>query len=215
MPFTNLTVSEETADRAVESSYDPSCFDALAEVEEKHFWFRARTQVISTLVRQVTADLSPGYRVLEVGCGTGNILRALQEVCPAGSVTGMDLHPEGLRYARRRSSCSLLQGDIHQPPFTSAFDVIGAFDVLEHLPDDARVLRDLEAMLKPGGTLLVTVPAHPSLWSYFDEYSHHCRRYTRVGLQQKLEGAGYHIEYMTEYMTAILPILWLSRTLVA
>lgn len=213
MPFTNLTVSEEAADRTVESSYDPSCFDALAEVEEKHFWFRARTLVISTLVRQITADLPPGYRVLEVGCGTGNILRALEQACPAGSVTGMDLHREGLSYARRRSSCRLLQADIHRPPFTGAFDVIGAFDVLEHLPDDARVLRDLEAMLKPGGALLVTVPAHPSLWSYFDEYSHHCRRYTRADLRYKLRNSGYQIEYLTEYMAAIFPLMYVARKL--
>jgi 2-polyprenyl-3-methyl-5-hydroxy-6-metoxy-1,4-benzoquinol methylase len=211
MPFMSSTVSAEAAVRTAESSYDPACFDALAQVEEKHFWFRARTQVISTLVRQITAGLAPGYRVLEVGCGTGNILRALKQACPAGSVTGMDLHAQGLAYARRRSPCGLLQGDIHAAPFGSAFDVIGAFDVLEHLLDDVPVLRDLAAMLKPGGALVVTVPAHPYLWSYFDEYSHHCRRYTRAELQQKLEAAGYHIEYLSEYMAAILPMVWLGR----
>ncbi|HYN88796.1 MAG TPA: class I SAM-dependent methyltransferase, partial [Ardenticatenaceae bacterium] len=153
--------------------YDPQHFAPLFAIEDRHFWFRSRNRVIAAVARQLTADLNARYRVLEVGCGTGNVLRVLERVCARGTVMGMDLFAEGLSYARARTTCTLLQGDMRRPPFDAEFDLIGLFDVLEHLPDDVQVLRDLYAMLAPGGRLLMTVPAGPSLWSYFDEASGH------------------------------------------
>jgi SAM-dependent methyltransferase len=123
----------------------------------------------------------------------------------------MDLFAEGLAFARGRTSAPLVQGDVRNPPFDSAFDVIGVFDVLEHLPDDTQVLRHLRSMMARSGKLLVTVPAHPRLWSYFDEVACHQRRYTALELRQKLEGAGYSVQYLTQYMAAILPAVWLVR----
>jgi SAM-dependent methyltransferase len=192
-------------------SYDPDFFAPLFEAEDRHFWFRARNQVIATLVSQITAGMAPGYRFLEVGCGDGNVLRVLERVCRDGTVIGMDLFAEGLRYARLRASCPLVQGDIHANPFARQFELIGLFDVLEHLPDDMQVLRDIRAMLAPGGALLLTVPAHQSLWSYFDDASHHRRRYEQVELQMKLKSAGYRVEYISQYMMSIFPLVWLGR----
>jgi len=203
--------SRPTANR----SYDPTYFAPLFAIEDRHFWFRARNRVISTLVRQITAGLSSGYWVLEVGCGTGNVLRVLEQACPDGVVVGIDLFAEGLQYARQRTSCPLLQGDMHAPPFGTQFDLIGLFDLLEHLPDDMQVLRDVHAMLASGGTLLLTVPAHPSLWSYFDEASRHCQRYELAELRNKLIRTGYRIEYLTQYMASIYPLVWLGRRLTA
>ncbi|HYM09479.1 MAG TPA: class I SAM-dependent methyltransferase [Bryobacterales bacterium] len=198
---------------AARSGYDPAFFARLYAIEDRHFWFRSRNRVIGSLVRRVTAGLAPGYRVLEVGCGTGNTLRVVEQACPHGTVTGMDLFAEGLLFARSRTACPLVCGDMHAPPFDARFELIGLFDVLEHLPDDLQVLRDLHAMLAPGGVLLLTVPAHPSLWSYFDEASHHCRRYEAADLERKLTGAGYRVEYATEYMAGIFPLVWLGRRL--
>jgi SAM-dependent methyltransferase len=185
----------------------------LFRIEDRHFWFRARNQVITTLVRQVTARMKPGYRVLEVGCGTGNVLRALEATCAGGTVVGMDLFEEGLRYARCRTSCALVQGDIHSPPFGLGVDLIGIFDVLEHLPDDLQALRDLRDMLVDGGALLLTVPANKSLWSYFDDASHYYRRYSLTELENKLTRAGYSIEYASHYMASIFLPVWLGRRL--
>jgi len=203
----------DRAQMAPASSYDPAYFARLADIERDHFWFRARNRVIGSLVRQVTQSLPTGFRVLEVGCGTGNVLRMLEQECRGGTVLGMDLFTQGLHFARRHTSCMLVQGDIHSPPFRLPFDVIGTFDVLEHLADDLRVLRYLRAMLAPGGALLVTVPAHQSLWSYFDEASHHCRRYETGELATKLAEAGYKVEYLSQFMTCIYPIVWLGRRL--
>lgn len=200
---------------APETSYDPSFFAPLAAIEDRHFWFRARNRVIHTLVRQITAQLEPGYRVLEVGCGNGNVLHVLEEACGDGVVVGMDLFHEALEFAARRSGCLLVQGDMNAPPFRGVFDLIGLFDVLEHMADDLQVLRSLHEMLAPGAVLLLTVPAHASLWSYFDEASHHYRRYELAELEGKLTNAGYCVEYISPYMASIVPLVWLGRRLVA
>lgn len=192
-------------------TYNPDHFTPLFASEDRHFWFRARNTAIELLVRQIIRELPGGYRVLEVGCGTGNVLRVLQKTCTQGIVVGMDLFADGLQYARRRTTCSLVQADVHSAPFSNRFELIGLFDVLEHLPDDIQVLRDLQAMLAPGGGLLVTVPAHPSLWSHFDEASDHRRRYEVAELDSKLRQTGYTVEYRSEFMATIFPLLWLSR----
>jgi SAM-dependent methyltransferase len=193
--------------------YDPDYFARLFAIEDRHFWFRARNHVIATVAGQIVSTLPPGYRVLEAGCGTGNVLRILQQSCARGVVVGMDPFAEGLRWARRRMTCPLVQGDVRCAPFRASFDLIGLFDVLEHLPDDEKVLGDLCGLLGPRGTLVLTVPDHPFLWSYFDEASHHVRRYRPAELERKLAGAGFEIEYFTPYMMSIFPLLWLKRRL--
>jgi len=196
-----------------DSSYDPAYFARLFALEERHFWFRSRTHVISTLARQLTQHLTPGYRVLEVGCGTGNVLHSLEQTCMRGIVVGLEFFWEGLQCARQRTNCFLVQGDVHSLPFRTSFELIGLFDVLEHLRDDQQVLDNLHILLAPKGALLLTVPAHPFLWSYFDEASHHVRRYKRTELENKIARAGFEIEYLTPYMASIFPLVWLKRRL--
>ena len=118
-----------------------------------------------------------------------------------------------LRYARQRKPSYVAQGDIHQLPFAPGFDLIGCFDVLEHLPDDTYVLQHIQTMLAPRGVLVLTVPAHPSLWSSFDEASHHCRRYELRELRARLVSSGYEVEYITHFMAGIFPLIWLHRRL--
>lgn len=192
-------------------NFDPAYFGPLSAAETRHFWFRARNRVIAEILRQLTQSPQNGYRVLEVGCGTGNALRLLECVCSRGTVVGMDLFAEGLKFARSRTKCALVQGDISHSPFRAQFDLIGLFDVLEHLPDDQKVLSDLHNLLAPGGRLILTVPAFFFLWSYFDQVSHHCRRYGLSDLEDKLTRAGYAVEYLTPYMTSLFPAVWLRR----
>ena len=192
-------------------NYNPAFFDLLFQIEEKHFWFRARERAISVIAKQIAARLKPSYRVLEIGCGTGHVLRALVKSFPRGTVFGMDPYAEGLLYGHQRSSALLVQGDIRALPFSGRFELIGLFDVLEHIPDDEQVLRDLYSLLAPGGALVLTVPAHPCLWSYFDEAAHHQRRYRFSELVEKLTKAGYRIEYITPFMASIFLPVWLSR----
>ena len=210
-----VEAAAERDTNAPTQSYDPAHFAPLFAAEDRHFWFRARNRVIATLVRQIAKQWSPGYRVLEVGCGTGNVLRVLDRVCRSGHVVGMDLFAEGLHFAQRRTTAPLVQGDMHRAPFAVPFDMIGLFDVLEHLPDDRRVLADLHGMLQPHGALILSVPAHPSLWSYFDEAACHCRRYSMDELESKLREAGFTIEYATEFMSVLFPLVWGGRRVAA
>lgn len=214
-PTANPETQGESLPEHEHDSYDPVYFAHLFEVEDRHFWFQARNHIISVVVSQVVSRLRGGYRFLEVGCGTGNVLQALEKVCKGGTVIGMDLFGEGLRFARQRVSSPLVQGDIHHNPFGTRFEAIGLFDVLEHLPNDIDVLRELRSMLAPGGALLLTVPAHMSLWSYFDEASHHCRRYEQKELVRKLRSAGYKVEFVSQYMATLFPMIWLGRRLAA
>lgn len=193
--------------------YDPAFFDQLARIEDRHFWFRARNELIFELSRRISLSLKPCDRVLEVGCGTGNVLRVLEQACPNSMVVGLELWFVGLRYARSRSGAALVQGDIRNSPFGKEFDLLGMFDVLEHLPEDQEILRLAGRSLRPGGKLLLTVPAHQSLWSYFDDAARHCRRYSSDGIRQKLENAGFEVEFLTEFMACIFPLVWSYRKL--
>lgn len=191
--------------------YDPSLFQQLAQVEDRHFWFQARNHLIFKMSKKLVSELPKGYRVLEVGCGTGNVLRALRQACPDGMVVGLELWFDGLRFAQERSAGPLVQGDVRHGPFGKPFDLIGMFDVLEHVPEDLETLRALREALAPGGRLMLTVPAHQYLWSYFDEAAHHCRRYSSREIRDRLVEAGFQVEFLSQFMSSIFPLVWLFR----
>ena len=210
-----VTLRQPSAEPVSSGGYDPSFFQKLAQVEDRHFWFRARNRLISSITRRLTAELKPGYLVLEVGCGTGNVLRALRQACPEGAVVGLELWFDGLRFAQQRSTGALVQGDVRNCPFGKPFDLIGMFDVLEHIPQELETLTALREALAPNGRLMLTVPAHQYLWSYFDEAAHHCRRYSSQEIRAQLAEAGFEVEFLSQFMTCIFPIVWLVRKLSA
>lgn len=185
----------------------------LFDAEDRHFWFRARNAVLDTIVAHEIEALPAGYRVLEVGCGTGYVLRMLKSVCSADTVVGLDLFREGLAIASHPSGAHLVQGRVEAPPFRTPFDVVGIFDTLEHVEDDATVLTHVRNMLTPGGALLITVPASEAIWSDFDDEVHHCRRYEPDVLQSRLMEAGFRVEYLTPFMSVLYPIARVGRFL--
>ncbi|MBD0320867.1 MAG: class I SAM-dependent methyltransferase [Gemmatimonadetes bacterium] len=184
-------------------------FAALAEAEPGHFWFEARNRLIA----RVVAAHFPGARsFLEVGCGTGFVLAGLARAFPAMSLAGSELFPEGLPYARRRApGVELFQMDARAIPFAGEFDVAGAFDVLEHVEEDERVLAELHRSVRPGGGIVLTVPQHPWLWSAMDDLARHRRRYTRRGLVARVRRAGFVVERATSFVSALLPLMVLAR----
>jgi SAM-dependent methyltransferase len=107
----------------------------------------------------------------------------------------------------------MMQMDARRMPYEAEFDVIGAFDVLEHVADDGAVLAGMRKALAPGGGIIVSVPQHPWLWSGVDDYSHHFRRYTRPQLIKKIGDAGFSIAHVTSFMTLVLPAMIVSRFL--
>lgn len=196
-----------------QATYTAEQFAPLFAAEDQHFWFRSRNRCIEAALRSV-ADFTSIREVLEVGCGTGVVLAQLQRLFPNGRIIGMDLFDEGLKFARQRFNGTLIQGDVFQHSFRNSFDLIGAFDVIEHLDEDEKILRRFHEQLRSGGHLVITVPAHQSLWSYFDEVAHHRRRYTVRDLERKLADAGFSGIYVTQFMGPLFPLMWLKRRLV-
>lgn len=194
---------------ATSGGFDVEAFGRLAQLEPASFWFRSRNRL---LVDTVTAIRPRPQSVLELGCGTGFVLSALSVALPGCRVTGAELFSEGLAVARARlPAIPLLQLDARRLPFEDHFDVIGAFDVLEHIDQDETTLARIHRALRPGGRVVLTVPQHRWLWSAADEFAHHERRYTRRELKGKLARAGFTVERITSFVTLLLPLMALSR----
>jgi SAM-dependent methyltransferase len=192
--------------------FDPADFDFLARVEVEHFWFVPRRQLFGALAAKYAPQ---ARRFLEVGCGSGNVLKAIASSRHWNRIVGFDAHPRGLALARARlpDSVELLQGDAQTLPLRRAFDVIGAFDVLEHLREDEAAIAGIRAALADHGIFLAAVPQHPSLWSASDDVAHHVRRYERGELDRKIAAAGFEVVFSTSYSVSLLPLMALRRHL--
>ncbi|MBW4710824.1 class I SAM-dependent methyltransferase [Roseobacter sp. YSTF-M11] len=189
--------------------FKASYFTELARLEEANFWFRARNRIVIWAAEKYAPDFSS---LLEVGCGTGFVLSGLSKRFPDARFVGSEIFVDGLPFALQRvPSAELMQMDARQIPFVDEFDVVGAFDVLEHIKEDEIVLRELHSALKPGGVLLVSVPQHAWLWSAADDYACHERRYSAAELRSKIEKAGFDVLRSTSFVTTLFPAMVLSR----
>ena len=189
------------------AGFPPESFARLAALEDRNYWFRARNRLIVWALRRHFADLRS---FLEVGCGTGCVLGALESAFPRATVLGSEAHVEGLEYAARRLRRSgLLQMDAANIPFRDEFDVIGCFDVLEHIEDDRRVLEQCFLAAQRG--IILTVPQHPFLWSAADEHAKHVRRYTRREIVGKVAAAGFEPLLVTSFVALLFPVLAAAR----
>lgn len=189
-------------DEAPPEDYPVELYSAIAEVEARHFWFRARSRLVVSTLREA---LGPprGRSVLDIGCGTGFVMAALER---AGfAVAGLDMHLEGLRHARARTRGPLFCESATRVPFSSQFDAVTLLDVIEHTADDVAVLREASGALRPGGALLVTVPAHQRLWSAVDEAWGHRRRYSRASLVAAMRAAGLIVPAARYFGALLLP----------
>jgi SAM-dependent methyltransferase/uncharacterized protein YbaR (Trm112 family) len=199
------------ADRARGDVFPPEVFGLMEYAEDHHCWFLHRREAVVDVLRREVGDLS-GKRMLDIGCGSGKMLRYLQETTGL-ALAGADLQRDVLERCRRNVDVPLYQTDATRLPFRGAFDIIGVFDTLEHIEDDVRALRACRDGLAPRGWLIATVPAYAGLRTSFDDFVGHRRRYTRGELVRKLAGAGFAVKRATYYMVTLLPAVYLSRTL--
>lgn len=189
--------------------FSPSAFADLAAHEANNWWFRSRNAVILWALKRHCYGFK---RFLEVGCGTGFVLEAVRSQHKDAELYGSEYFEEGLVYARNRvPSADFRRLDATTMSDKECFDVIGAFDVLEHIDEDDKVIANLTRAMIPGGVLVITVPQHRWLWSALDEYACHVRRYTRVELVSKVSRAGVEVEYVSSFVSLLLPLMWLSR----
>lgn len=184
-------------------------FKELAELEAKNFWFRARNNIILWSMQKYAPALKS---FLEIGCGTGFVISAISEKFPQAKLSGSEYLEEGLIFARQRvPNAQFSQMDARQLSYISELDVIGAFDVLEHIKEDRLVLQQIFRALKPGGMLFLTVPQHRWLWSSVDEYACHVRRYEAGSLHEKVSTTGFELIRSTSFVSVLLPAMYLSR----
>ena len=192
---------------------DPSLYREFAERHEaRHWWFVGRRRIIASVLEDLLGPRKD-LRILDIGCGTGGMLPLLSAY---GRVTGIDPAEAAIRYSRQRyaSMAELLQVDFpREVPAGGNYDLVTLFDVLEHLDDDARALDAAASLLRPGGWLLITVPALRSLWSPHDVINQHRRRYLREELKNRIEGAGFHLERLTYYNSLLFPAVFGARLL--
>lgn len=191
--------------------FKASYFQELAELEEKNFWFRARNKIILWALKKYKPNFNS---YLEIGCGTGFVLSGVSQAFPKAVLNGSEIFTDGLKFAATRlPDVNLMQMDARQIPFASEFDVLGAFDVLEHIEEDTAVIEEVYKAIKPGGIFILSVPQHQWLWSKTDELAFHQRRYSNSELTKKLQTAGFTILRSTSFVSTLLPAMVLSRML--
>jgi SAM-dependent methyltransferase len=171
----------------------------LARYEDWYWWHRARRSIIEVLLRQAVRGTE--NRILDVGAGTGATSLALRRF---GTVLGIDLSPEAMQIARDRGLAVARMDATRLALPAAGFDVVVALDVLEHLEDDVACVRELVRVLRPGGVLLVTVPAYNWLWSSHDVANRHLRRYRRHSLRRVLQQGDLDIEVCSYVMLSML-----------
>lgn len=192
-----------------DEGFQPHSFARLAQVEAGNFWFRSRNRLIIWALERFFPD---ARNFLEIGCGTGFVLSGVAAAIPQLEVSGSEVQSAGLNYAADRvKRAELFQMDARSIPFKGEFDVIGAFDVLEHIEEDEEVLVQMFRAVVPGGGIILTVPQHRFLWSQQDEYACHVRRYEAPELRHKVEQAGFEVKRETSFVSLLLPLMFLSR----
>jgi SAM-dependent methyltransferase len=189
--------------------FEADYFPKLAELEAGNFWFRSRNQLLVWALQRYFPEAE---RFLEIGCGTGFVLSGIRRAIPELKLCGSEIFSTGLSFAAERlPGVELFQMDARRIPFREEFDVIGAFDVLEHVKDDQEVLSQMYQATRARGGILVTVPHHPFLWSRADEYARHVRRYKTQELKDKVKRAGFDNVRVTSFVSVLLPLLIISR----
>jgi SAM-dependent methyltransferase len=181
----------------------------MAELDQRHWWYRARREVLAELIRREVAP-APGAHVLEIGCGTGHNLPMLGQF---GSVDALELDEEARTIAEGRLGRTVMSAPL--PELAGVpdrrYDLIAALDVIEHIDDDQAALAAIAAKLKPGGKLVMTVPAHRWMWSAHDVVNHHKRRYSKAALRRLIHGSPLKLGKIGYFNSLLFPLAIADR----
>ena len=186
-------------------------YPILFRVEQSHWWHIGRRQILARFVEEICREVTDRRpRILDVGCGTGANLLMLSKY---GDAEGVDISEDALAFCRERGLDKVRLGAGEELPYEDGtFDLVTAFDVVEHMDDDLAGLSEMRRVLRPGGRVLLFVPTFMFLWGVQDDVSHHRRRYRLPELRRVLEQAGFEVERTTyANITFFLPILVIRK----
>lgn len=190
--------------------YPDSGFDLTDKNAESSFWVSSRNRLFKRIVQRYMLPTGR-TKLLEIGCGTGDFIRHIIQN-ESLEITGSEIYLKGLRYAKQNlPSANFIQFDVTQGKLGEQFDMIAAFDVLEHVEEDVTALANIYQMLNKDGVLILSVPQHMFLWSKLDEIVKHKRRYSRQELVNKLRSNGFNISYCTSFVFVLFPLMLISR----
>lgn len=191
--------------------FSPETHAELMEIEEKSFWFSSRNSLIVSMIRKFFPHTKT---FCEMGCGNGYVISGIHKSFPDILLSAIEIYIEALQTTRKRlNNANFFQADLCDLPYKNEFDLVGAFDVLEHIDDDVRALQCIYDSIKEGGGLIISVPQHMWLWSPQDDYACHRRRYSANEMTKKLKDVGFKVEWSGSFMFFLLPLMYLSRML--
>lgn len=182
--------------------------EKLYHIEGSYFWSVSRRKLIQDLFQKFVPDKNAS--VIELGAGTGSIAQSLSEQGYSDISVG-EIHMDGLYFAKSQGIKKLFQINLLKLPFKESFDVVGLFDVLEHIEDHHLVLENVYQSLKKGGLLFLTVPAHQYLWNSYDDLMGHHRRYEIKNLKSVVEKHGFRALKSSYYFVSIFPLMMLKK----
>jgi SAM-dependent methyltransferase len=178
-------------------------YEEMAALDERHWWYCARRDVLAALIRRVAYPPSDAA-ILEIGCGTGHNLAMLKEF---GEVQALELDAQTRGFAEKRLGRPILSAPLPELAGVpeQRYDLVGAFDVIEHIEDDDAAIASIAKRLRPGGKLVMTVPAHPWMWSAHDSVNHHQRRYSKRALRELIKASPLRLEAIGYFNSLLFP----------
>ena len=184
-------------------------YQQMAELDDRHWWYRARRRILAELVRR-EARPPKNARILEIGCGTGHNLSMLAGF---GHIDGLELDDEMRALSEKRLGRKIMRSPLPELSEVKdkSYDLIGAFDVIEHIDDDGAALAAIATKLKPGGKFMMTVPAHPWMWTAHDVANHHKRRYSKRALKALIEGSPMKLDRIGYFNSLLFPVAVAER----
>ena len=188
---------------------DRIVYDRMAAYDSTHWWYRARRDILADYLTR-EAHLPANARILEIGCGTGHNLPMLAAF---GSVEAIEIDPAARAIASERLGRPVGAAPLPVLPGVErgAYDLIAVLDVVEHIEDDVAALKAMAGCLKPGGKILITVPAHQWMWSAHDVVNHHHRRYSKATLVRAIRAAGLEPAKLGYFNSLLFPVAAAAR----
>jgi SAM-dependent methyltransferase len=184
-------------------------YEQMAELDQRHWWYRARREVLAALIARTT-ELPKRARILDIGCGTGHNLAMLSKF---GRVDALELDEQARSIAEKRLGRKVMKAPL--PEITGVpddtYNLIAALDVIEHIEADKAALASIATRLKRGGKLIITVPAHPWMWSAHDVVNHHKRRYSRRALKELIESSPLRLNKIGYFNSLLFPVAVAER----